>query len=497
MHHDESMYAIFSLTIAKNGDYSYTPFLHGPLLYYLNALAYLVLPITDFVSRIMPALAGALLILLPAFLQKWMSRWGSIIASLFIALSPTMVYYSRSLRHDIYSEVLHAICLISIVRFTSSKDQRWFLPFAGALALSFANHELIYISIFLLVVYLAWQLITLPEVGFGKVMQWLRVHDAAIIKAGGVAALIYICLFSSFFSNWQGILDGLPNPFSSRTSLGYWLSQHEVKRGGQPIYYYLLLLLAYEFTAGFVLVASLRSLIKQKIHKQPLDHFLIFWFIGSLLIYSWAGERMPWLLMHPLMPLLLLAGRLTAIWIERRRWILLSLFATLMAYNIYTMYQVNFVRSADPREPLVFVQSSAGTKQASEKILALTEQIHRRPAVVVDKELTWPFAWYLRRARIVAYPDNLQAGFEGSLTATDAVLIHMKQPNRKPVINEAFELAGCYSLRDWWVAKLDKMWPSNQENQSRLWRWISRRQVDHGFGTMPFCLYLRSESLAN
>ncbi len=41
--------------------------------------------------------------------------------------------------------------------------------------------------------------------------------------------------------------------------------------------------------------------------------FLVWWFLISMVLYSWAGEKMPWLSIHILLPLMLLA----ALMIER------------------------------------------------------------------------------------------------------------------------------------------------------------------------------------
>ena len=45
--------------------------------------------------------------------------------------------------------------------------------------------------------------------------------------------------------------------------------------------------------------------------------FLAYWFVGNFVIYSWAGEKMPWLLPHVAMPLVLLAARWLGDWSER------------------------------------------------------------------------------------------------------------------------------------------------------------------------------------
>ena len=46
--------------------------------------------------------------------------------------------------------------------------------------------------------------------------------------------------------------------------------------------------------------------------------FLVWAFVLSLIVYSWAGEKFAWLVLHPLLPLILLAGvGLQAIWAAR------------------------------------------------------------------------------------------------------------------------------------------------------------------------------------
>src|SRR5207237_3583403 len=48
--------------------------------------------------------------------------------------------------------------------------------------------------------------------------------------------------------------------------------------------------------------------------RQLFFWFCAFWFVAALLIYSWAGEKMPWMLPQITLPLVLLAGRLLGQW---------------------------------------------------------------------------------------------------------------------------------------------------------------------------------------
>jgi uncharacterized protein (TIGR03663 family) len=96
--------------------------------------------------------------------------------------------------------------------------------------------------------------------------------------------------------------------------LYYWLTQQQVARGGQPWYYYLLLLPLYEQLA---IVFGLAGIVYVVRRPTRFRLFLVWWFVASLGLYSWAGEKMPWLTIHMLLPLFLLAA-LTLNWCLRQ-----------------------------------------------------------------------------------------------------------------------------------------------------------------------------------
>jgi predicted membrane-bound mannosyltransferase len=53
--------------------------------------------------------------------------------------------------------------------------------------------------------------------------------------AAGIFAAIYVPLYTTLFTNPQGLATGMVG------SLGYWLVQQGVQRGTQPLYYYLMI----------------------------------------------------------------------------------------------------------------------------------------------------------------------------------------------------------------------------------------------------------------
>ena len=145
---------------------------------------------------------------------------------------------------------------------------------------------------------------------------WKR--KAWLISAG-IYYGIYILFYTTLFTNARGMATGMVG------MLGYWLSQQGVKRGGQPWYYFYLLNLVYEFLpslltamgAVYFLVGMRRK--AGKTAARPVGDsegprtntfvsFLLYWTVTNFLIWTWAGEKMPWQNMHLVLPLGLVGG---------------------------------------------------------------------------------------------------------------------------------------------------------------------------------------------
>ena len=164
-------------------------------------------------------------------------------------------------------------------------------------------------------------------------------EGAPLLTFGGWAQLmgafwlIEVLFFTTFLTNTRnGLATGIVG------SLGYWLAQHEVQRGNQPPYYYLMLGTLYEFLpmilsiggasavvywlrrdakwdpAGFEPLpasTSAQELKLAEIYRRNRVYFvvlLIWWTFGTWIGYSIAGEKMPWLLTHMALPMSILGG---------------------------------------------------------------------------------------------------------------------------------------------------------------------------------------------
>jgi uncharacterized protein (TIGR03663 family) len=163
----------------------------------------------------------------------------------------------------------------------------------------------------------AWQRVTASgdslALGFASLAQ-----DRRWLWALGLFGAIYGLLYTAFFTNPLGLLTGTTG------SLLYWLAQHEVERGGQPWYYYLVLMAVYEpllLLWGAIGLATAGGLGWSLLGRQgkaddaapgtqslALPLVLAWWSLAALFLYSWAGEKMPWLTVHIYLPLTLLGA---------------------------------------------------------------------------------------------------------------------------------------------------------------------------------------------
>ncbi|MDP6417230.1 MAG: TIGR03663 family protein, partial [Gammaproteobacteria bacterium] len=177
-------------------------------------------------------------------------------------------------------------------------------------------------------------------------------------SAWAVFAVIFVLIFTNIGSNPGGVGSG------AWQSLGYWLAQQDVARGSQPWYYYFTLGAIYEFmplavagisviyygfrsgirpwicllliAVGMIILANdglsfQRGIIKTEeqdilsyvgkmalllvyvaalatpfvLKTSKFNRFLIFWMIGTFIAYTHAGEKMPWLIVNIVLPLII------------------------------------------------------------------------------------------------------------------------------------------------------------------------------------------------
>jgi predicted membrane-bound mannosyltransferase len=442
LHHDETLHAAYSWRIYQGQGYTHDPLLHGPFLYYITALQYLLFGDSDFTARLSAALFGIALTLLPVLLRRDIGRGAALLASGYLLISPVSLYVGRFIRHDIYAVVFELLAVIAIVRYAATERPLWHYVLAAAMGLMLVTLETFFLFLAIIgsfvFVWVIWQVArrlfwlvlaygAVAGIAMAIVPRWagplpLPSSDQALLvrnqpdnnladyfaKVGGVlgpmlrhpsilllllsTALLIGALIALLFvrkgedgrSAWRhaadtaprgslvGALDRIPgrqwaiafgiafaiyavfftailsNPSRPNTaglitgvsgSLLYWLGQHGVRRGNQPPHFYLFLLSVYEPLLYLFVPIGLAQVIARLLPRRGAARpasaprttrrigrlelapaLLAWWSVGALLIYSWAGEKMPWLTIHIVLPLTLLsAWSLARLWSWARR----------------------------------------------------------------------------------------------------------------------------------------------------------------------------------
>jgi uncharacterized protein (TIGR03663 family) len=157
MHHDESLHATYSWYLFDGKGYEHHPLMHGPLLFHLMALGYLLFGVSEATSRIVPAAFGVALVLLPVLLRPWLGRAGALAASAMIAISPSLLYFSRFVgagAQDILVLAGMLLMVAGIWHYLRSGHEKWMYLTAAGLMVGFTTKEVTYMLAAMLVLYL-------------------------------------------------------------------------------------------------------------------------------------------------------------------------------------------------------------------------------------------------------------------------------------------------------------------------------------------------------
>lgn len=405
LHHDESIHAFQSYSLAKDGNWRYDPAYHGPFLYYANALVYKIVGVTDTTARLLPAIFGLILMAFAWPLARWIGRSAAAAFALLVLISPHLTYFSRFIREDLYSLVFTLGTIVCFRMFLETDRARWLTLSAVSFALAGVTKENAYMTGVLFVVFGLWKLAERaaegkrPAAGLAVAVadayQWSRARWKPLATAALVFLSIWALMYSAF-GKYPGDWLAIPK------AVKYWMGQHAIARIPGPWYYYFPQLAYYEtgflFAIPFAFVAGRR--------RDPFFRFLVFWVVGSLAIYSWAREKVPWLTVHPLLPLTILASvGLANLWRERRSrrlafvavFVLLGLNASAMVLACFRYGAYDLKREPKHGEYLAYVQTTYDLIRALAAVdRAMGRVPSGQPLITVAGEASWPLTWYLR-----------------------------------------------------------------------------------------------------
>lgn len=581
LHHDESLHAYYSWELFKGMGYQYNPMMHGPLLFHFNALAYYLFGASDFSCRIVPALMGMLTLTMIYFLRDHLGKYGALFTAVMIVISPSFTYFGRFIRNDIYVAAFTLMMVYGLLNYLLKKKNSYLYLSAIGLGLSFSTKENTYITGAIIFTFLLfrwlWENTTNPA-GDLKMIEGLKrlwtkpegqqtLFGMTVPQTGWLDKLmrssnmpfvigmalffgIVLVLYTTVFTNPKGFIDAFT------ASLSYWIGQHEVQRGSQPVYFYAGLIPLYETLALLGAVAGLiyYSFIKFKEGRamrlvaylilgaawwlfaiqgnetfglifslllvvlgsgmlayfsfglnNMFITFLLLWTVSAFSDYSFAGERMPWLILHPLLPMILLTGTLLGeLWQNyiRKRALIMTIFVVLGSMMLHNTVLVNFYGGgANPAELLVYVQSSTDVPQVVKQLKNMSKRLkgNLEMKITCEDYCSWPFAWYLRDFKYVGYPKYTATQAEGTIEKNPIIIsgVEMAAPGHDDRVAQLLAedyVAQRYKLRVWWAPDARAFFNDSWSGKlKKAWRLFFYKEPWSGLGSYDMIVYIRKD----
>lgn len=452
-HHDESVHASFTLKILNTGQYTYDPSYHGPFLFHTTAIIFHYLGINDTTARLIPVFFGVAIIPLLFLLEKEIGKKGVLWSAFLIAFSPSMVYYSRFFRNDLTIVFCTLATVAGGIRYLENLHSRKRYPYlllvASSLAIAVASKENAYLVILMFGAYGGIYLL------YKFYSEWkkdnLSLKEALLLKSSATlhflpelvlsaALFIFIAMmfYTSYFRYYTTPFEIVEKAFS------HWMEMHRIQRLGGPFYYYIPILLLYEIPIVFFGIVGIVYFLRKKDKNTGFFLFLSYWAIASLLLYSYLQEKVPWLVVHIVLPFAILAGaflgdffsrvpdnrpkgqisearngnlesgKKPAFKIDRSviRTLMAGILVLTLIISLFQCVSVNFYKSMDPNERMIYTQSSPQIRDLMKKIEGFQKKPDTLTLCVLDpNDMYWPLPWYLRDYKLASYyrkpPSNL------------------------------------------------------------------------------------------
>jgi uncharacterized protein (TIGR03663 family) len=491
-HHDEAAVGSFTYTLFTKGMYQYSPVFHGPFLYFLTSKVFEIMGDTEFSARLVPALTGVGMVLLVYPFRRYLGSPGWLISAAFFAFSPSFLYYSRFFRNDIFVTFFTLTAVVCSAKYLEQKNSPGRLIYlalgSAALGFSVTAKENAYITlalfafpVVLFVLYRMWvslrhkRLVHNVTIFLERNMVRIAVDTSLFI---GMFLIIYTLFYSYFFKD-LGAVKNAP-----LTAFSHWYEMHNVERIGGPPYYYIPLLLLYELPISiFAFVGSIEYLERfVKNRANPMMVFIVYWLAASLAAYGYVGEKVPWLILHPLLPAILIAGaylgeKLPALkkkpkWFEAVFMIVLILSSS---FFLYTSYNLNYKNHSNPAEPLI--QASQPPYKYQEFISTLNEVAEKHEGFateiqITDIEMETQLLWYLRHYTNVKWRLDLENN--PKLDAPLIIVHDLDADYVEKVVDDTYQRLDSAKMA-WYFFK-----PDDINYRFILYRWLDRPQSEYG-----------------
>ena len=204
--------------------------------------------------------------------------------------------------------------------------------------------------------------------------------------------------------------------------------------------------------------------------RRNLEAFLWFWCTGAIGVYSYVGEKVPWLLVYILIPLFLICGieigrvfslrsgvllrtanihlnQHCASWSDRVFLPAIFWLCVALPFAVYKGWHVSFEAPDLPQERLVFTQTAPQAKALRDR---WREARKKQPSgefkIAMVGDATWPFAWYVNEFQAGDFTRPTAA----NLSKIDGLFLDTGELEKAKQEFPGFRIYKL-SMRHWWV----------------------------------------------
>lgn len=361
------------------------------------------------------------------------------------------------------------------------------------------------------------------------------------VLEGLFLVLVVLVVFSLFYTG--NLLDISGMKAAVEKALSHWYEMHRIERMGGPYFFYLARIALYElpvlvfgvlgmFYYGFCgrkkekllavllsywVVVDIMYLIAQSYPwagkflpttyvqssiliflpllvlgiigvvyiKNRFIAFLVFWALSNFFIYSYVQEKVPWLVLNPLLPLVLIAAAylgelLPGLNLRSRKGACVVIFLLISSsLMVHSSLLLNYENYTDPAEPMI--QASQPPQKFSEVInnISIISSQYRNQSTeiqITDANLETQFLWYGRHYSNIKWKVGLDAEFNAPL-----IVVHDSDENVTEADVMQRNLGSDYNRLD--SAKMSWYWfqLSDITPEYILWRKMNRPPDEYRF----------------
>jgi uncharacterized protein (TIGR03663 family) len=482
LHHDEGVNGFFLTKLFRSWFYQYDPEnYHGPSLYYFALLPCYLLGLNTVAIRITTAAFGIATIWMILVLRRQIGDVGSLVAASLVAVSPGAVYLSRYFIHESLFVFFTLAAVAGLLRYRSS-GKLGDLIFAWCSAsLLVATKETWVITAAVVLVAAAIAVVYVrirsrspgepageaeetefeetetedtkdaepvsvgeePQAAYQTKGIWriISTGDIRAVDWGSAAALailLFLVLYSSFFTNPKGVLDAL-KAFELWARTGEQQHTHA---------WYTYLVWLWQEEAPLLLLAAAGAIILVWAAKTRFAVLAALWALGLIGAYSLIPYKTPWLALNFIIPMAIVAGCASEhVFTKLKPWGKTAaglLICGALTVSAVQCVRLNFYDYDNETNAYVYAHTQREFLGLVNDIFQAASQAGtgKSTEIAVTSPDYWPLPWYLR--------DYSGVGYYGKMTDKKPAIVvgsDGQQQELEQVLGDEYYRVGQYSLR--------------------------------------------------